>query len=70
MLLLYYYSHNIYIILCMYQQIFILIIESTRACILCSINNVVTLSVQANDYQRVPTEMNEIPPAPPNYSEM
>ena len=28
------------------------------------------LSVRADDYQPLPTEMNEMQPAPPNYSEM
>ena len=53
------------------QQIFVLLVEVIRACILCMQAQIpVGLSVRADAYRPVPTEMDEMPAPPPNYSEM
>ena len=56
---------------CLYKQIVILLSEIIRGCILFAVyNNRGGLSVRADEYRPLPTEMNDMPPSPPNYSEM
>lgn len=54
----------------LYQQLIVLVFEIVRTSILCCSHNSAPLSVRADGYQPVPTEMNEIPVSPPIYSEV
>ena len=57
--------------LCTCQQMFVLLIETIQACVLCLRAQIPAgLSVTADAYRPVPTEMDEMPAPPPNYSEM
>ena len=50
---------------------FVLLIETIQACVLCLRAQIPAgLSVTADAYRPVPTEMDEMPAPPPNYSEM